>query len=256
MQLSVMLTSLPCNFATAIRQASSLGFTWVDIVAVVDRPDTDIEALAGSGLVVKCASVGRDLPDHLRFDAENLQHRREALDAMKRQIADAAHLGATHCYVVPGLDGSSDALVRFGECCDLLAEFATSRMMDLCVEHFPGRALASARQTIDWIRGRHPSLRLLLDVGHCLISGEEPAEVVRLASDVLGYVHLDDNDGSNDQHWPLFSGRLTPKMLGDCIATLRQIGYSGPLSFELNPTNKDPMQALREGKRAVEELID
>jgi sugar phosphate isomerase/epimerase len=96
---------------------------------------------------------------------------------------------------------------------------------------------------------------LLLDVGHCLNSGEAAAAVVRRAGDRLGYVHLDDNDGAGDLHWPLLTGRLTSQQLADTMTALRTIGYRGALSLELNPMNPEPAEALRDGKRIVEQVI-
>ena len=101
----------------------------------------------------------------------------------------------------------------------------------------------------------HPNLALLLDIGHCLISREEPADVVRRAGSRLGYVHLDDNDGQGDLHWPLLTGRLTRDGLRELGAALRSVGYRGPLSLELNPANADPVAALREGKGLLETVV-
>jgi sugar phosphate isomerase/epimerase len=92
---------------------------------------------------------------------------------------------------------------------------------------------------------------LLLDVGHCLLSGEDAAACLRQAGERLGYVHLDDNDGISDLHWPLFAGRLTRMQLADTIAALSEIGYRGALALELNPANSDPLEALRDGKAIV-----
>jgi sugar phosphate isomerase/epimerase len=65
---------------------------------------------------------------------------------------------------------------------------------------------------------------MLLDVGHCLISGEDAAAVIQRAGERLGYVHLDDNDGVGDLHWPLFHGRLTREQLANAMTALRTIG--------------------------------
>src|SRR5262249_42958204 len=162
-----------------------------------------------TGLLVSCAAVGRGLPDGAAPDAAAVEARRAALGEMKRQVADASRLGATCCYVVPGLDGSPDGLARFAEACGLLADYAGGRMGRLCAQPAPGRALPSVGATLSWLEGvGHTNLSLLLDVGHCLISGEDPADAVRRAGGRLGYVHLDDNDGVADLHWPLLAGRL------------------------------------------------
>jgi hydroxypyruvate isomerase len=255
MYLSAMLTSLPLEFEAALRQVRDLGFTHADAVALGDRPHDHLEALADSGLLVGCAAVGRGLPAGHTLDAEDVGVRRAALDEMRRQVADAARLGAAACYVVPGTDGSPAGLERFGEACWLLAGHAAERMLPLCVEHVPGRALPTVKATLAWLeRMGEDNLKLLLDVGHCLISDEDPTEAVVAAGPRLEYVHLDDNDSVDDLHWPLLTGRLTPDMLEAFLTTLRLGGYPGGLALELNPANPDPVRALREGRGIVRQL--
>lgn len=253
MHLSVLLTSLPVEFADAVRQAAELGFQHVDVVAVSERADTDRAALADAGVLVACASVGRGLPEEQTLDAVDVHARRAAVEAMKRQIADAATLGATHAYVVSGMNKGADALRCFAEACGLLADYAAQRRVRFCVEHLPGRALSSAAETLSWLEAlNHPNLSLLLDVGHCLITREDAAEIVRRAGPRLGYVHFDDNDGVGDLHWPLLTGRLTEQDVRSTLAALREIGYGGALTLELSPQNADPVAALREGKKLLE----
>src|SRR5438445_9931041 len=104
MHLAAMLTSLPLDFEPAVRQVRDLGFTHVDVVGLTERPASHLDALADSGLLVSCAAVGRGLPDGVALDAADVQIRRRAVAHVQEQIADAARLGATHCYVVPGHD--------------------------------------------------------------------------------------------------------------------------------------------------------
>jgi sugar phosphate isomerase/epimerase len=256
MHLSVLLSSLPLPFAAAVHQAAALGFTHVDVVALTDRPDSDREALADSGLLVSCAAVGRGLPEGHTLDAVAADVRRTALEAMKRQVTDAARLGATHCYVVSGMDGSRDGLTRFAESCRLLAAFAAERRVQFCVEHIPGRALATAAGTLRWLEETGDDrLTLLLDVGHCLISGENAADIVARAGKRLGYIHFDDNDGVGDLHWPLLTGRLTEDALRDVLAALRTCDYGAALTLELNAANPDPVAALRAGKALLERFM-
>jgi sugar phosphate isomerase/epimerase len=248
-----MLTSLPLGFEAACSQAAALGFAHVDIVGLSNRPEQHREALAESGLVVSCAALGRDLASGQTLDAAALDARRAALEAVKLQIADAARLGATRGYVVPGLDTSTEALDRFADACIVLADFAGQRMIQLCVEHCPGRALPSVAATLAWLdKMGQDRLKLLLDVGHCLISQEDPARVIAQAGTRLGYVHLDDNDGVGDLHWPLLSGQLTEKTLRAALDALWTEGYRGALALELNPQNPEPVEALRQGKLRLE----
>lgn len=255
MHLSVLLTSLPVPFAVALQQARQLGFRHVDVVAVADRPADQLDALADSGLLVWSAAVGRDLPPAWTLDAPQMEARRSALEAMKKQVDDAALLGARQCYVVAGLDGSPAGLSRFREAVCLLADHAARRLLPLCVEPIPGRALPTAAGTLAWLNEiDHDNLLLLLDAGHCLISNEDPAQAVRAAGPRLGHVHLDDNDGVGDLHWPLLTGRLTATALEALLTALAPGDYQGSVTLELSPTLADPLGALRDGAALVRRL--
>jgi sugar phosphate isomerase/epimerase len=256
MNLSAMLTSLPGEFEQTLLQVRDLGFAYADVVALSERPRQHLEALADSGLLVWCAAVGRGLPEGHTLDAADLTMRRAALEQLRRQVDDAALLGAATCYVVPGHDGSRDGLGRFTDACRALADHAAGRMVQLCVEHVPGRALPTVDAALRWLEAAgHDNLRLLLDVGHCLITDEDPAQAVVRAGTRLGYVHLDDNDSVADLHWPLLTGRLTADMLEATLTVLRLGGYPGGMALELNPANPEPIRALKEGKQIVERLL-
>jgi sugar phosphate isomerase/epimerase len=256
MYVSALLTSLPGAFEEALAQLAALDFTHVDVVALADRPLLHREALADSGLVASCAAVGKGLPADWTPDCESVEVRRKTLEQMKRQVADAAALGATHAYLVPGRDTSPASLERFGEFCVLLADYAAQRMVRLCLEHFPGRALPTAEATLAWLDALgDPGLGLLLDVGHCLLSREDPAAVISRAGRRLGYVHLDDNDGVGDLHWPLLTGQLTKETLVRTLRALAEVEYEGALSLEFNAQNPDPVGALREGKLHLDSMM-
>lgn len=254
--LSALLTSLPVDFDRGLRELQALGFTHVDVVALAERPMIHLEALARSGLIVSCGAIGRGLPDGCTLDAPDIALRREALEVMKRQVADIARLGGTYGYVLPPKDGGSEAVARFSEACVLLAEFATGRMVRLCIEHSPGTALPSAAATLTLLRQiGHPNLGLLLDLGHCLLSHEDPTAIIARAKEHLFYVHLDDNDGVSDLHWPLLTGRLTEEVLRATLAALLAQRYTGALCLELRAENAEPAEALRQGRQLVERLV-
>src|SRR5260370_31060077 len=122
MNLSAMLTSLPGEFEETLFQVRDLGFSYVDVVALSERPRLHLEALAESGLLVWCAAVGRGLPEGHTLDAEDVGLRRAAVEEMRRQIGDAARLGAVLCYVIPGAARSPAGLARFAAACRILAD--------------------------------------------------------------------------------------------------------------------------------------
>jgi sugar phosphate isomerase/epimerase len=175
------------EFAPAIRQAVSLGFTQVAVPARADRPPADLEALADSGLVVAAAALGDDLPPGCGLDVPDIDARRRALDVVRRQVIDAARLGATCAWLKPGTDAGGVALACFADACALLADFAARRMLRLCVTHVPASALPTAGQALAWIDQLPAAVGLLLDVGR-LAPGEEVGTIIRCAGPRLGGV--------------------------------------------------------------------
>jgi sugar phosphate isomerase/epimerase len=241
--LAASLPSPPLDFAAACRAAAELGFTHADVVALADRPAAHLEALADTGLLVQCAALGCDLPQGLALDATDVSARRAALDVVKRQVADAARLGAISTYIVPVSDPGARALAEFAEVCVTLADYAAQRMMRLCIEHVPGPALPGAAATLDWIESvAHPNLFLLLDVGHRLLSGEDAAATVRRAGPRLGYVRLDGNRGRGHLHRPL-------------LTALRALDYCGGVALVPSATHADPLRALADGRALVARLL-
>jgi sugar phosphate isomerase/epimerase len=254
MKLAALQPSLPGEFSATLEQIAALGFAYVDLVGRRDRLQAEVNALAETGLMVRCVSLGRRLAAGHALDAPAVDVRRRVLEELKYEVADAARLGATHCYLVSG--SSPGGLPRFAEACELLADFAAGRMVRLCVEHFPGRALPTCAATLEWLEAvGHPNLYLLLDVGHCLISEEDPTPMIVRAGDRLGYVHLDDNDSVGDFHWPLLTGRLTEEMLAGVLTVLQPDEFDGGVALELNPTNADPLWALGQSKAIVDRLL-
>src|SRR5207253_2512966 len=95
--------------------------------------------------------------------------------------------------------------------------------------------------TLEWLQSAGlENVQLLLDLGHCLISCEDPYQIATQAGTRLGYVQLDDNDGANDVHWPLLSGALTEAMLRNLLELLRDRKFRGGIALELNAKLEHP----------------
>lgn len=251
--LSVLITSLPFPAAEALGEIARQGFAHVDLIGKAERSDEERSALADSGLIVDCVALGRDLPAHCALDAADLPSRQRAVEAVERQIAEASQVGARVAYLVPCKTASS--LPAFADACKALATYARRRMISLCIEHFPGSALPTATGTLDWLRTNAlDELNLLLDSGHCLISKEDPVQVIADAGGRLGYVQLDDNDGVGDLHWSLLTGALSEAMLKALLRELKKTGYPNGVALELNGNLAEPVRNLTDSKRIVERV--
>ncbi len=228
-----------------LREVRALGFNWIDI-----QP-THLGALESRLLAqeldlhVSCLGASFDMPKGASLDHADYGKRRAAIDHVAWALDHAAAIGADTVYIVPGADDKPEALERFARAVEALASDAFGYRLKLALEHFPGTALSTAGETLEFIRQvGHPNLFLLYDSGHIQMTGEDPATVIANAADRLGYMHFDDNDGISDLHWTLLDGVMTEESLDATLHSLAEIGYQGALSLELNPSLPNPSRAL------------
>ncbi len=91
----------------------------------------------------------------------------------------------------------------------------------------------------------------LLDLGHLLLTGEDPAATVRMLGDRLGYVHVDDNDGKSDVHYGLLEGVLSERTLFSFLDALDASNYDGPLAIEIKSDLASPLKSLLRSRQAI-----
>ncbi len=235
-------------------RADALGFEWIDVRPFAFSSDGARRNIREHGLSVSCIAASFGMAEGVRLSGPDRDSRSAAASYLERTLAFGAALGASTAYVVPDEDPSS--LDRYAAELKKLAERGGELGVRVCVEHFPGTALPTASGAITYLREvGHPNLFLLLDIGHAQMSGEDPAAVISDAGPLLGYVHLDDNDGSRDLHLGLTDGILTEAALADTISALSDIGYRGNLSLELHPELPDPLDALKRSREIVLQAI-
>jgi sugar phosphate isomerase/epimerase len=237
-QLSAILASPPLEFDAALAQAGAAGFDYVDVVGLVERPTSHLEALADSGLMVGCGKLGSDLPDDHTLDAPSPALRRATLQIMRAQVADLARLGATHAFLAPTKDGSTHGLARFSEACQLLADHAGQRMVKLCLAHVIGSALPDAARVLAWLEQvDHENLGLLLDMRQCSGPNEDVAATIALARHRLRCVHLDG--------YPAES-RFPCDTLKAILGAMMTCGYEGNLALRPRTSTVEGLVQQRE----------
>jgi sugar phosphate isomerase/epimerase len=104
------------------------GFTHIALAARIDRPVADLEALADAGVIVACARLSGDLT------LADVEARREQLRLLKRQVDDAALLGATLTWLSVDAIDREQQKVFVREGIELLAAHAQARQVQLGVE--------------------------------------------------------------------------------------------------------------------------
>jgi sugar phosphate isomerase/epimerase len=252
MNLSCCVWALSGPEEDMLASLADVGFTWIDVRPLDLTRESSQARVRELALRVSCIGASFGLPEGVTLDSTDDQINGEALDHIEKALAHGAKLGALAAYVVPGLDPGREALAGYARSLVAAADKAAALGLKLCIEHFPGRALPTATVTLDFIQEiGHPNLYLLFDIGHIQISGEDPAAIIEAAGARLGYVHLDDNNGRDDQHLSLLDGVLTETTLRRTLAALKKIGYNGAISLELNPNLPDPLKALKQSREVV-----
>lgn len=246
MKIACCVWALGGSETDILREIRAHGFDWIDIQPTHLRTLESRLLAQELDLRVSCLGASFDMPAGASLDHEERCQRQAAVDHVAQGIAFAAQLAAEIVYVVPGRDPGQHALARFSDSLVGLAERAGEHGIKLALEHFPGTALPTASETLEFIRrSGHPNLYILIDSGHLQMSGEEPASAIQNAADRLGYVHFDDNDGISDLHWALLDGVMTEESLDATLRALTEIGYQGGLSLELSPQLPNVKRALQ-----------
>ena len=258
MTLSCCLWALSGPETEVVTRIAEAGFEQVDIRPFAFEETASREWLANSGMQVCCVAATHGMSDGASLDSADGEAAVAAISHTERALAYAAELGAGTVYAVPGADASGAAMVRYGRVLAEMAERAQALGMKLCVEHFPGLALPTVAATLEFLSEvDHPNLYLLFDLGHAQMGeGEDPAAAIESAGPRLGYVHLDDNDGSGDLHLSLLDGVLTETTLRQTFRALDDVGYTGAVSLELSPELPDPLGALRRSRECVLRLTE
>jgi sugar phosphate isomerase/epimerase len=94
------------------------------------------------------------------------------------------------------------------------------------------------------LAGRHPTLRLALDTGHCLVTQDiEPADAVRRYADRLGTVAIEDMRRGDHTHLPFGQGDMD---VPGVLAALEAIGFDRLVCVELSRESPRAHQAIPE----------
>lgn len=107
--------------------------------------------------------------------------------------------------------------------------YAGEREMPVSLEPEPGMLVQTAADFLA-VAERHPSLRLALDTGHCLVTRDiDPNEAVRLYADRLGTVSIEDMRYGDHTHLPFGEGDMDVPAV---VAALNDIAFAGLVCVE------------------------
>jgi sugar phosphate isomerase/epimerase len=96
-----------------------------------------------------------------------------------------------------------------------------------------------------------PNMGLTLDVGHMLMSGENPGQSIAMAGKKLFGIQLNDGYTRLAAEDGLMFGSVHPSMALEIMYQLKRIGYQGHLYFDTFPQRTDPVKECEYNIRRV-----
>lgn len=223
------------------------------------------QALSDAGLVA--GAVCLRFP--VKFARGAMNHpdaelRREAIDMTKEAAQVARDLGCKEVVVWSAYDGYdypfqvdydekwSQLVEAFQECCDAFPDIRFSveyKPTDENTRFFTipstGAAILMAKEV------NRPNFGLTLDVGHMLMSGENPGQSIAMAGQHLFGVQLNDGYTRLAAEDGLMFGSIHPSMALEIMYQLRRVGFSGHFYFDTFPQRTDPVQEAEYNIRRV-----
>lgn len=245
MNLAACLWGLPSDPVAAAESVLALGYDSIDV-------DPGFAALTSTPHpTVTCLAAGHLFPDGIRPDAADPNARARAVARVQAALREARGLRSPVAYVAAP-DPGRKARDRFRESILHLAAVAAALELRLCIEPLPGSGIPTVAGMLDFIAetGRD-DLYVLLDIGHCLIAGEDLALAIDRCGDRLGYVHFDDNDGESDLHLALTNGLLSRSAIREALAAVATSPYDGPIAVEGHLNLPDPLDAMRQSLQII-----
>ncbi len=162
----------------------------------------------------------------------------DTIDYVKQSIDNAVQLGAPIVLIVPTMSlhgqGRDHAWQRFAHAVDQLCAYARPHGITLGIEvvnRFVSDLIVRAADALPLLEQlSHDNLGVVLDTGHMNLVDEPYETAVQLLGDRLLQVHVNDNDGNQQQNLVPGDGSFDfPRLL----AALRTAGFDGFLTVEL-----------------------
>jgi sugar phosphate isomerase/epimerase len=227
-----------------IHSFGGLGFDYLELT--MDPPEAHYSIVSENRLAIAraLADHGMGMVCHLPtfVSAADLTEslRRASITEMKRSLSVAADLGVEkvvlHPPMISGMGTFVSERVRAYavEFIGDMVELSEALGVTICLENMmPRNGFGVEPNELDMLFWRFPTLQFTLDTGHANLGGggrTRLSELVERFAERLGHVHLSDNRGVYDDHFPLGLGTIDFRRLAK---SLKEIGYDGTVTFEV-----------------------
>ncbi|HNR31135.1 MAG TPA: sugar phosphate isomerase/epimerase [Candidatus Hydrogenedentes bacterium] len=213
------------DFAGALRCIAELGLREIEFCAVHFPADASDPAFPGILASLRAANVTVPCYGVEAFTADAAANRK------KFEFGKA--LGV-ECLTA---DPTADAFDSLDALCE---EFEIKIAIH---NHGPGARYDKVEDTLRAVEGRHPFIGACVDTGHAIRSGEKPHEVIAALGPRVHSLHLKDwVHGGEEQR--VGEGDLD---LAATARALQEIGFAGPIVFEYELDELDPVPGMQVG---------
>jgi ribokinase len=243
------------------RQATVKGLTCVDFnypqhfdcwtVLEAKQALDDVGLVAGAVCLRYPSKFARGAMNH-----PDSAMRREAIMLTKEAAQAAIDLGCNEVVIWSAFDGYDypfqvdydtkweELVAAFQECCDAYSTLKFSveyKPTDENTRFFTVPSTGAALLLVQEVN--RPNFGLTLDVGHMLMSGENPGQSIAMVGRAGklfgiqlndGYTRLAAEDG-------LMFGSIHPSMALEIMYQLRRVGFNGHMYFDTFPQRSDPI---------------
>ena len=243
----------------AIQDLAKLGYDGIEIWGGrphmyrrdLDEQMEDIRRLLEENHLTVCNYIPAQFryPSVLCSDNETV--RRDSVAYIKSAMDNAVKVGCRSVSLCPGMvvcdhdveTGRRQLVKSFHE----LDEYNSDRKLALLIEpahRFETNLILTVEdglRMIDELKSDH--FGILLDTGHAHVNGEDFSTIVSLCKGIPFHIHIDDNDGSADQHKLPGEGNIDFTFLSQA---LKEINYQSFISAELGTAYiMNPTEACR-----------
>jgi sugar phosphate isomerase/epimerase len=243
--------------AEELTDIAALGFDYLELA--MDPPQAHYTTIRQqmSSILSALASQSMNIICHLPTfvsTADLTDSIREAsLLEMFNSLEVAAELGSQKVVLHPGHIGGlgiyvkETALAHADNSLAAIIDRAQTLGLCVCLENmFPKcRAFVQPADFVDILQ-RFPNLKLTLDTGHANIgdpSGRRILEFIEKFGDRIGHLHVSDNLGEHDDHFPLGTGKIDFLKI---LRALKLCQYDGTATFEIFSEDRRELQKSRE----------
>jgi inosose dehydratase len=245
------------DLATGMREAAGLGFHACETfthtaLAHADDPAAFREMLAGNGLRLSALYAGARFSDPDRAD--------ETVAEIERIATFLSAIGVDRIVFGPGGPRTGPTTPeQLRQACQTIEEAArrTAALgVRACVHPHLGTEIQDRAEIDAVMAGTDPELvGFCPDTAHLTGAGMDPVDLIRTYGSRIGYVHLKDI-GDDAPVGPDLSAGGTEAMTFFCelgrgsvdfpavLAALREVGYGGWLTVEIDSTRTTPLDSL------------